>query len=236
MLRTDVHMLETPTCTDGCCTPSSSASSLTSTHRKIQLVAGLAILYNIVEAIVAISAGAASSSVALIGFGLDSTIEVASAVAVMWQFSRVDPQRWERLTLKIIAVAFFALAIYVSTSSLLALSGAIRPEHSTIGLVLTCLSVVIMPALSLTERNLARRAGSTSALADSKQTLLCTYLSVAVLIGLAMNSLWQWWWADPLAGLFIAAVALREGWEAWQGKGCCAPTAALNPSGEGCEA
>jgi len=176
--------------------------------------------YNLVEAIVAITAGSVASSAALIGFGLDSTIEVLSAAAVAWQFTRRDPERWEKGTLRVIAVAFFALAAYVTATSVLALVGQVNVEHSTLGIVITALSVIIMPFLSLAERRAGRELGSATAVADSKQTLICTYLSAAVLIGLVLNSLFGWWWADAIAGLVIAAFAIREGLEAWRGDAC----------------
>lgn len=189
-------------------------------HRRIRLIVAITIGYNLVEAVIAITAGTVASSTALIGFGLDSTIEVLSAAAVAWQFTRRDPERWEKPTLRVIAVAFFLLAAYVTTTSLLALATAERPEHSTIGIVLTAVSVAVMPFLSLAERRAGREVGSVTAVADSKQTLICTYLSAAVLAGLVLNSLLGWWWADAVAGLVIAAFAVREGWEAWQGDAC----------------
>ena len=127
--------------------------------------------------------GQHASSSALIAFGLDSTIEVLSAAAVAWQFTRRDPERWEKGTLRVIAVAFFALAAYVTVSSLLALVLQVDVEHSTLGLVITALSVLVMPFLSLAERRAGRELGSATAVADSKQTLICTYLSASVLVG-----------------------------------------------------
>ena len=189
-------------------------------HRRITIIVGATITYNVIEAVIALTAGTAASSTALIGFGLDSTIEVLSAAAVAWQFTRRDPERWEKGTLRVIAVAFFALAAYVTVSSLLALIGRVEVEHSPIGIVLTGLSVVIMPFLSLAERRAGREIGSATAVADSKQTLICTYLSAAVLLGLVLNSTLGWWWADAVAGLVIAAFAVREGIEAWRGDAC----------------
>lgn len=189
-------------------------------HRRIRLIVAFTIVYNVIEAVVAIAAGSAASSAALIGFGLDSSIEVLSAAAVAWQFTRRDPERWEKPTLRVIAVAFFALAVYVAASSALSLLGGDRPEHSAVGLVLTALSVVIMPLVSFAERRAGVEIGSATAVADSKQTLICTYLSAAVLIGLALNSLFGWWWADAVAGLVIAIFAVREGLEAWKGDAC----------------
>lgn len=189
-------------------------------QRRIQWIVTATIAYNLIEAVVAIAAGTVASSAALIGFGLDSTIEVLSAAAVAWQFTRRDPERWEKGTLRVIAVAFFALAAYVTVTSVLALVGQVDVEHSTLGIVITALSVVIMPFLSLAERRAGRELGSATAVADSKQTLICTYLSAAVLVGLVVNSLFGWWWADAIAGLVIAAFAIREGIEAWRGDAC----------------
>ena len=189
-------------------------------QRRIRLIVGATIAYNVVEAVVAITAGSIASSAALIGFGLDSVIEVLSAAAVAWQFTRRDPERWEKGTLRVIAVAFFALAAYVTVSSVFALASQEQVRHSTLGIVITALSVVIMPFLSLAERHAGRELGSATAVADSKQTLICTYLSAAVLVGLVLNSLLGWWWADAIAGLVIAGFAVREGIEAWRGDTC----------------
>ncbi|HEY9263142.1 MAG TPA: cation transporter [Microbacterium sp.] len=189
-------------------------------QRRVRWIVSATIAYNVIEAIVAIAAGILASSGALIAFGLDSTIEVLSAAAVAWQFTRRDPERWEKPTLRVIAVAFFALAAYVIATSLLALLGRVEAEHSTLGIIITALSVVIMPFLSLAERRTGRELGSATAVADSKQTLICTYLSAAVLIGLLLNSLFGWWWTDAIAGLVIAGFAIREGIEAWRGDAC----------------
>lgn len=203
--------------------------------RLVRLLAAATITYNLVEAAVALTAGAVASSTALIGFGLDSVIEVTSAAAVAWQFSVADHQRRERATLRIIGVSFFALAAYVAVESILALIGTERAEHSTVGLVLAALSLAVMPTLSAAQRRAGRELGSASAVADSKQTLLCTYLSGVLLAGLAVNSLLGWWWADPIAALVLAAVAVKEGREAWRGDGCCAPTAmAADGCGDAC--
>ncbi|MFH8252697.1 cation transporter [Microbacterium sp. B2969] len=189
-------------------------------QQRIRWIVTATIGYNIIEAIVAITAGTIASSGALIAFGLDSTIEVLSAAAVAWQFTRRDPERWEKPTLRAIAVAFFALAAYVTATSLITLIGRVEAAHSQLGILITALSVIIMPFLSLAERRAGRELGSATAVADSKQTLICTYLSAAVLIGLVLNSLIGWWWADAVAGLVIAGFAIREGIEAWRGDAC----------------
>lgn len=189
-------------------------------ERRIRWIVAATIGYNLIEAVVAITAGTIASSAALVAFGLDSTIEVLSAAAVAWQFTRRDPQRWEQGTLRVIAVAFFALAGYVTAMSLVALVARVEVEHSTVGIAIAALSVIVMPFLSFAERRAGRELVSATAVADSKQTLICTYLSAAVLIGLVLNSMFGWWWADPIAGLVIAGFAVREGIEAWRGDAC----------------
>ncbi len=187
----------------------------------MRLLVGATITYNVIEAIIAISAGSVASSTALIGFGLDSVIEVASAAAVAWQFSGANPEARERTALKVIAVSFFALAAYVTVESVRSLFGAESAEHSTVGIVLAAVSLLVMPFLSYAQRRAGRELGSASAVADSKQTLLCTYLSGVLLVGLLLNSLFEWSWADPIVALVIAAVAVKEGREAWRGEHCC---------------
>jgi divalent metal cation (Fe/Co/Zn/Cd) transporter len=189
--------------------------------RRIRLLVAATIAYNVVEAVVALTAGTIASSTALIGFGLDSVIEVSSAAAVAWHFSATDHERRERTALRVIAVSFFALAAYVSFESVQALVTAHRPDHSTVGMVLAAVSLAVMPGLSHAQRRAGRELGSRTAVADSKQTLLCTYLSAVLLVGLAANSFLGWWWADPLAALFIAGVAVKEGRDAWRGDACC---------------
>lgn len=201
--------------------------------RRIRFLVAATITYNVIEAIVAITAGTVASSTALVGFGLDSVIEVSSAAAVAWQFSASDHavrEAREQRTLRIIAVSFFALAAYVTFDAVRALSGTGEAERSVPGIVIAALSLAVMPFLSAAQRKAGRELGSASAVADSKQTLLCTYLSAVLLVGLVLNATLGWSWADPIAALAIAGIAVREGRDAWQGKGCCAPTTAATPS------
>jgi divalent metal cation (Fe/Co/Zn/Cd) transporter len=192
-------------------------------RRRIRWLVAATITYNVIEAVVAIIAGTIADSTALIGFGLDSLIEVSSAAAVAWQFAGPDPERREKIALRVIAGSFFALAAYVTVEALRTLIGADLPKHSPVGITLTAISVVVMPFLSWAQRRAGREYGSTSAVADSKQTLLCTYLSAAVLVGLVLNSALGWWWADPIVALGLAVVAVREGREALRGDTCCPP-------------
>ena len=186
-------------------------------HRRVRLIVGFTITYNVVEAVVAIWAGALASSAALIGFGLDSIVEVLSALAVAWQFTRSDPERWEKATVRAIGIAFFALAAYVIIDSALSLTGAQDVDHSPLGIGIATLSLLIMPMLAWVEIRTGRELGSKSVIADAKQLLLCIYLSGTVLIGLLLNSLFGWAWADSVAALVVAGLAIREGIEAWSG-------------------
>jgi divalent metal cation (Fe/Co/Zn/Cd) transporter len=196
-------------------------------HRRIRAVVAATITYNVIEAVVALAAGTVASSSALIGFGLDSIVEVLSAAAVAWQFAGPDPHRREKPALRLIAVSFFGLAAFVAVDAVRSLLGGAEPEHSTVGIVLAAVSVIIMPGLSWFERRTGRELGSASAVADSKQTLICSYLSGVLLVGLLLNSLWGWSWADPIAALVIAGFAVREGIEAWRGDACCTPVSVL---------
>ncbi len=191
--------------------------------RRIRFLVAGTITYNTVEAGVAISAGTIASSSALIGFGLDSIVEVLSAAAVAWQFAGQDPEARETTALRLIAFSFFGLAAFVTVDAVRTLLGASEPRHSLVGIVLAAVSLAVMPFLSWAQRRAGRELGSRSAVADSKQTLLCTYLSAVLLAGLVLNSTLGWTWADPVAALVIAAVALKEGRAAWKGDSCCAP-------------
>jgi divalent metal cation (Fe/Co/Zn/Cd) transporter len=211
------------------------ASSLTNARRgllarRIRLFVAATISYNVIEAAVALTEGARVSSTALVGFGLDSVIEVSSAAAVGWQFAGRDPEAREKVALRIIAVSFFGLAAYVTVEAIRSLLGNGEAEHSPIGITLAAVSLVIMPVLSFGQRRAGHELGSLSAVADSKQTLLCTYLSAVLLVGLVLNSLFGWAWADPIAGLVIAAIALKEGVDAWKGNACCQAPISTSPN------
>jgi len=198
---------------------------------RIRWFVAATISYNVIEAVIALTEGTRVSSAALVGFGLDSVIEVSSAAAVAWQFAGRDPESREKAALRVIAFSFFALAAYVTVDAIRSLFGLGEAKHSTVGIVLAAVSLAIMPLLSWAQRRAGRELGSLSAVADSKQTLLCTYLSAVLLAGLLLNSLFGWSWADPIAALVIAAVAVREGLEAWRGRTCCpAPLQTIQPT------
>lgn len=203
--------------------------------RRAQLLAGASVTYNILEAVVAITAGLLASSVALVGFGLDSTVEVASGLVILWQFRHPLPETRERQALRLIAVSFFALAAWVGFEAVRTLIGDREPETSSVGIAIAIASLLVMPFLSWAQRRTGRELGSGSVVADSKQTLLCTYLSAVLLAGLVLNATLAWSWADPVAGLVIAAVAIREGLEAWRGESCgCGPVVTADGEATGC--
>lgn len=203
------------------------AARRTVLERRVRGIVAVTIAYNLIEAVVAITAGRIASSAALVGFGLDSVVEVLSAAAVAWQFASPTPHVRERTAMRLIAVSFFGLALFVSVDAIRTLAGASEPDHSTVGIALAAVSLAIMPFLSWFERRTGRELGSASAVADSKQTLLCTYLSAVLLVGLVLNSTLGWTWADPLAALVIAVIAVKEGVSAWRGDTCCTPVGAL---------
>lgn len=178
------------------------------------------IAWNSIEAVVAVASGIVAGSVALIGFGLDSVVEVGSALVVAWQFRGVSEER-EARALRLIALSFFALAAYIAFDSARALLGGDRSETSVAGIVIAALSLVVMPLLVWAKRRTAVALGSRTVAADGRQTMLCTYLSAVLLAGLGLNALFGWWWADPLTALAIAGVAVNEGRQAWRGEDCC---------------
>ena len=189
--------------------------------------------YNLLEGLVAIGAGAAASSTALIAFGLDSFIEVSSALVVIWQFRARIPETRERLALRLIAVSFFALAAWVSVDAVTSLLGGGVAQPSPVGIGLAVASLIVMPVLVWAKRRVGRELGSATVVADSTQTLLCTYLSAILLAGLVLNATLGWSWADPIAGLVIAGVAVREGIEAWRGDACACALMPPDPDGSG---
>ena len=188
--------------------------------RRIRFLVIFTISYNIIEAIVALIAGHAADSSALIGFGLDSVIEVSSALAVAWQFSGSNHEAREKIALRIIAISFFGLAAFVGYDATSGLLNHEVPDSSIVGIIIAILSLSIMPFVSFIQRKSGEELGSHSAIADSKQTLLCTYMSAALLVGLFANAALGWWWADSAAALVIAFLAIREGVEAWRGDSC----------------
>jgi divalent metal cation (Fe/Co/Zn/Cd) transporter len=178
----------------------------------------LTISWNVIEAIVAVVSGIAAGSIALIGFGLDSIIEVFAASVVVWELRGDADKERERRALRMIAITFFALAAYVAVQAVRDLAIKSEPAESLPGIVLAVVSLLVMPLLALAKRRTGREMGSATLVADSTETLLCSYLSVVLLAGLLLNATLGLWWADPLAALGIAFLAVREGIQAWRGE------------------
>lgn len=179
-------------------------------------------LWHVAEFTIAMAAGLAASSIALVAFGIDSLIEVVAGSAVVWLFTgrRLRSEAAERRAQRVIAVSFFLLAVYVGVESVRTLLGSGHPDASWPGIGLAAVTAPTMPLLARAKRRVGRRLGSAATVSEGAQNLLCAYLSVALLVGLGANGLFGWWWADPLAGLVIAVVAAREGLESWRGRGC----------------
>jgi divalent metal cation (Fe/Co/Zn/Cd) transporter len=190
---------------------------------RVRLLSWLSLGWMTIEGAVAITAGIVASSIALVGFGLDSGIEGVASVIIIWRFTghRVFSHVAERRARKLVAVQFFLLAPYVAFESVKALAIAEHPDVSWVGIGLAVGSVVFMPMLGIAKERLADQLGSAATKGEGRQNMLCAYLAGALFIGLVGNALIGAWWLDPLVGLLIAAVAVKEGREAWRGEGCC---------------
>ena len=177
--------------------------------------------WNLLEALVAVVAGGIAGSIALIGFGVDSLIECVSGAVLLWRLSSpVHDESREKLALRLVGVSFFVLAAYVGVEAVKSLVTREPPDASIPGIVLSILSLIVMPLLARAKRRVAADIGSRALVADSRQTDLCAYLSAILLVGLALNALFGWWWADPVAALIMAPIIAREGVEAWRGEVC----------------
>ena len=159
---------------------------------------------------------AKASSLALVSFGLDSTVEVLSALAIVWHLRGAMTKHREQRALKLIAISFFILAVYVCIQSLFDIFGNRQPETSIPGLVIGIASLIIMPFLAIAKRRIGKLMSSVTVKSDAQQTILCTYLSAILIVGLVLNMTLGWWWADPIAAIGIAILAFREGIQAWQ--------------------
>lgn len=192
--------------------------------RRGQILEYFTVGYNSLEGVIAIGAGIIAGSIALVGFGFDSAIEVISGLALLWRlYGDADESRRERMeqrALRIVGVSFFLLGAYVTFDAVKSLVLREAPQESIVGIVLATVSVVVMPLLVRAKRRVARSIGSAALDADATQTQICTYLSAILLGGLLLNAVAGWWWADPLAALVMVPVIVKEGWEAIRGKPC----------------
>ena len=192
-------------------------------ERRARALAWLGLAWHAAEFVVAVAAGVAAGSIALIGFGVDSLIEALAGLVVLWLFTgrRLGSATAERRAQQLVALSFFVLAAYVAVESVRTLVSSDRPDVSWVGIGLAAVTIVVMPPLAVAKRRVGRRLGSAATVQEAEQTQLCAYLSVALLLGLGANALAGWWWADPLAALVIATVAAHEGVESWRGEACC---------------
>jgi len=191
--------------------------------RRARLLSWASLGYMALEGLVAVVAGIAAGSIALIGFGIDSAIEGFASVVIVWRFtgSRTLSADAERKAQRLVAVQFFLLAPYVGIEAIRSLSEGHRPDESLVGIALAASSLVLMPLLGRAKQRIGSRIGSSATASEGKQNLLCAYLAAALLLGLLGNALFGAWWLDPLVALFIACVAVVEGREAWRGDACC---------------
>lgn len=188
--------------------------------RRARMLAWGTIGWNVIEAFVAIGSGLVAGSLALVGFGIDSSIEVFAAVVVLWRLRGIDEEREER-ALKLIAASFFLLGAYVLVEAVRDLASGTDADTSPVGIGLAIASLIIMPILATVKRRTGVALGNRTVVADAAETKLCSYLSAILLVGLVLDATLGWWWADPVAALGIAVLAVREGREAWAGDGCC---------------
>ncbi len=191
--------------------------------RRARLLSWASLGYMALEGLVAVVAGIAAGSIALIGFGIDSAIEGFASVVIVWRFtgSRMLSERAEQRAQKLVAIQFFILAPYVAVEAIRALVDGSRPDESVVGIALAASSLVVMPWLGRAKQRIGSRIGSSATASEGKQNLLCAYLAAALLAGLLGNALLGAWWLDSVVALLIAAVAVREGREAWRGEACC---------------
>ena len=207
--------------------------------RRAKALAWLSLAWMTVEGVVAVAAALAAGSVALLGFGIDSAIEGLAAVIVIWRFTgaRRLSEAAERQAQQAVAISFFLLAPYVAQDAIRTLIAGERPSTSWVGIGLSISSIVVMPLLGRAKQRLGERLGSGATAGEGAQNLLCAYMAAGVLVGLGANAAFGWWWLDPVVALVIAALAVREGREAWAGEGCaCVPVPGLDAGGcqDGC--
>jgi divalent metal cation (Fe/Co/Zn/Cd) transporter len=191
-------------------------------ERRVRRLAWGGNAWHIVEFVIAIAAGIAAGSIALVGFGADSLIEGMAGFVIVWLFtgSRLRSETAERRAQQLIASSYFVLAAYVGIESARALIGGHHPGRSWLGIGLAAVTAPTMPLLARAKRNVGRQLNSSAAVSEASQNMICAYLSVALLVGLLLNALFGWWWADPAAALVIAGVAVQEGRESWRGDRC----------------
>ena len=204
--------------------------------RRAKLLAWAGVGWHGIEAAIAVGAGLAASSIALIGFGADSLIESAAGIILLWRFAaaRASSEDAERRAQKLIAVSFYVIAAYVGFEAVRSLLAGERPDASWVGIGLAAITLVTMPPLAIAKAHIGERLGSSATKSEGQQNMLCAYLSAALLVGLGANALFGLWWADPVTALLIAGVAVREGRESWRGESCCTAPVVAGGAEDGC--
>ena len=195
------------------------SNMVTDAERRGRLLAYLSIGWNSLEGIIAVGAGLFAGSIALVGFGVDSVIEVSSGAIILWRLAGTAAR--ERMALKLVGISFLALAAYVAFDAVKSLIFSELPDVTYIGIAIAALSLVVMPFLAHAKRKVASQLNSSAMKADSRQTDLCAYLSAILLGGLILNAVFGWWWADPVAALIMVPIIGKEGFEALRGETCC---------------
>lgn len=190
--------------------------------RRAKLLAWGGNAWHLVEFAIAVAAGVAAGSIALIGFGADSLIEALAGFIILWRFTarRSQSETAERRAQQLVAASYLILVVYIVVEATRSLVGGNQPEASWIGIGLAAFTAPTMPLLARAKRRVGHRLGSAATVSEAEQNQICAYLSIALLVGLLANALAGWWWADPAAALVIAAVAGKEGWESWKGESC----------------
>ena len=205
--------------------------------RRAKLLAWAGVGWHGIEAAVAVGAGLAASSIALIGFGADSLVESAAGIILLWRFAaaRASSEEAERRAQKLIAVSFYVIAAYVGFEAVRSLLTGERPDASWVGIGLAAVTLATMPPLAIAKARVGEKLGSSATKSEGQQNMLCAYLSAALLVGLGANALFGLWWADPVTALVIAGVAVREGRESWRGESCCAAPVVAGDEDDCCD-
>ncbi len=231
-MSTQIELPIIPVAAPSPATSAASPSERAALVRRARSLAWLGVSWHVIEAAIAIAAGIAAGSIALVGFGADSVIEAAAGFVVLWLVARSFSPQAERRSQQLIAISFFVLAAYVGVESVRTLIAADHPQVSWVGIGLSLFTLVTMPPLAIAKQRVGEQLGSSAAKSEARQTFICAGLSGALLIGLGANAALGWWWADPIAALVVAGAAAREGRGSWRGDSCCTSAAAL--ADEGC--
>ena len=207
-------------CSSDCCCKSTTPTDSTAAIRAGRRIEYISIGWTLIEALASVIAGVVAGSIALIGFGADSVIEVASSAILLWRLNHEFGEKREQIALRLVGISFLLLAVYVGWEAVESLVKHQPPSVSYFGIVFSVLCLIVMPLLARAKRRIATRLDSRAMEADSKQSSICGYLAAILLCGLALNALFGWWWADPVAALTMLPIIIKEGFEALRGETC----------------